>query len=123
MSTPDPLDDRAEFTELASAPASDVKKKGWRRLMKTLRTEGDGRLLVTNHDEPQAVILSAEEYVQMMRQVRRGQVPVQGALEELRERFDRRLAALQADDAGDRLRRVMREPAALHGEVKAGKTF
>jgi len=122
MAAPDPLHEPDDLATLASAPASDVKKKGWRRLMKTLQAEGDGRLLVTNHDEPQAVILSAEAYLDMMRLVRQGQAPVQGALEELRARFDERLVALAADDAGERLRAVMRAPAALAGEVKAGKT-
>ena len=41
-------------------------------------------------------------------------------LEALRKRFDARLAALQVDEAGDRLRAVARDPARLHGQVKAG---
>lgn len=46
---------------------------------------------------------------------------VDPALEALRRRFDERLAARGAADAGDRLRSLMREPVRLKGEVKAGE--
>jgi len=38
------------LAKLASLPASDLKKLGWRGVMNALRSKG--RLLVTNHDEP-----------------------------------------------------------------------
>ncbi len=50
--------------------------------------------MVTNHNEPEAVILAVEAY--------------------------ERLAALQAPDAGDRLRAVMVAPARGDAALKAG---
>lgn len=45
---------------LPRVPASDVKRRGWRGVMWTLREEG--AVLVTNHDRPEAVILTAAAY-------------------------------------------------------------
>ncbi len=106
------------LAQLPRAPASDVKKLGWRGLMKAIRSTG--KLVVTNHDEPEAVILSTDEYAQLMRAAQQTAVQTEGALAALRQRFDRRLAALQSPDAGDRLREVMRSGARLKGKVKAG---
>jgi prevent-host-death family protein len=53
----------AAFLPLAKLPrisASDLKKLGWRGMMNALRS--NGRLLVTNHDEPAAVIIPVAEY-------------------------------------------------------------
>ena len=41
-------------------------------------------------------------------------------LDVLRRQFDARLASLQSADAGERLRDIMRRPAKLGGQVKAG---
>lgn len=103
---------------LPHTPASDVKKLGWRGLMKAIKSTG--KLVVTNHNEPEAVILSVEEYAELMQLVQQSAVKTESALTVLRQRFDQRLAALQAPDAGDRLRAVMRAPVKLDGKVKAG---
>ncbi|MFU8816857.1 MAG: hypothetical protein ACNA7W_16030 [Pseudomonadales bacterium] len=116
------LNQAEELSDLTKATASDVKKKGWRQIMRILQTESGGKLLVTNHDEPQAVIVSAEEYLNMQRIIGQHQTQIDDALAGLRERFDERLATLRAEEAGDRLRSVMREPARLNGEVRAGET-
>ena len=91
---------------------------GWRGLMKTIRSSG--KIVVTNHNEPEAVILSAEEYADLMRSVQQTASQTEVALAALRQRFDQRLSALQPADAGDRLRDVMRAGARLEGKVKAG---
>ena len=116
MSLPLKLD---SLDDLPRAPASDVKKLGWRGVMRTVAREG--RLAVTNHNTPEAVILSAQEYDAMLRALAAAGAPQRGALKELRARFDERLAALQADDAGARLRAVMDAPATLGGRVRAGR--
>ena len=112
----------SELSDLSRATASEVKQKGWRQIMRILQTESGGKLLVTNHDEPQAVIVLAEEYLNMQRIIAQRQTQIDDALASLRERFDERLAALRAEEAGDRLRFVMREPARLNGKVRAGET-
>ena len=103
---------------LPRTPASDVKKLGWRGVMKAVGRQG--RVVVTNHNQPEAVILSAEDYDTILRALAEANAGSDRALEALRRRFDQRLVALQAADAGDRLRGVMRQPAKLGGKVKAG---
>jgi len=102
-------------------PASEVKRRGWRGVMRTVGTEG--AVLVTNHDHPEAVILSAEAYASLLEKAGQADTRTEADLALLRRRFDERLHALRAVDAGDRLRSIMRGPASLGGEVKAGKTF
>lgn len=48
--------------------------------------------------------------------------PAADPLAELRRRFDERLSALDAQEAGERLRALMAAPGKLHGKVKAGST-
>lgn len=103
--------------DLPRTPASDVKKLGWRGVMKAVRR---GTVLVTNHNQPEAVILGVAEYDAILRALQAAAANETVALDTLRARFDQRLAALDADDAGERLRAVMHKPAALHGKVKAG---
>lgn len=107
--------------DLPRTPASDVKKLGWRGVMKAVGRRG--KVVVTNHDEPEAVILSIAEYDQIVLALEAAAARTEPALEALRERFDVRLASLQVADAGERLRAVMRGPAKLGGKAKAGKGY
>lgn len=103
---------------LPRTPASDVKKLGWRGVMKAIRSSG--KVVVTNHNEPEAVILSAEEYGTIQRALQEAGAGGDPVLDVLRRQFDARLASLQSADAGERLRDIMRRPAKLGGQVKAG---
>lgn len=67
------------------------------------------KLVVTKCNEPEAVILSAQEYAAIVQAL--AVSGEDGLLEALRRRFDARLAILQADDASDRLRAVARDSA------------
>ncbi len=104
--------------QLPRTPATDVKKLGWRGVMRIL--DAKGRLLITHHNHPEAVILPLDDYQALVRAAHRGEASTESALETLRRRFDERLATLQAAEAGDRLRAVMRGPARLGGKIKAG---
>ncbi len=106
---------------LTRVPASDVKRRGWRGMMWTLREQGT--VLVTNHDRPEAVILTADAYADLLDRATQGESRAESDLALLRRRFDERLAALRKPDAGDRLRSVMRSPARLRGKVKAGNSY
>lgn len=101
--------------------ASEVKQRGWRGVMRTVREQGT--VVVTNHNEPEAFILGVEQYRTLLEAAGRAGAREEEALESLRRRFDDRLAALAEDDAGERLRAVMRKPVKLGGKVKAGTTF
>ncbi len=109
------------INELPTAPAADVKKIGWRGLMKAVSAHG--KLVVTNHNEPQAVILSTKEYEAMLTALGREHARKEAMLAELRRRMDEHLAPLNAPDASERLRAALREPTTMDGTVKAGATF
>lgn len=118
MSLPLQLD---ALDALPRTPASDVKKLGWRGVMKTVAR--DGKVVVTNHNTPEAVILSADAYDAILRALDAANAPQRAALDVLQAQFDARLAALQASDAGARLRAVMDAPVALRGKVRAGGSY
>ena len=103
---------------LPRTPASDVKKLGWRGVMREVGRSGS--VVVTNHDRPEAVILSLDGYRALVLAAEAALRPERSALDELRSAFDQRLAALAAPDAGERLRDVFAQPAALGGAVRAG---
>lgn len=112
------------INELTHTTASSVKEH-WRKVMQEVRDQR--MVVVTNHNEPQAVIVSIEQYRALQAQVEalessleelRGQAP---GLAELRAGFDQRLAVLQQAQAGDTARALLRRPARLQGQVKAGQ--
>lgn len=115
------LKDGNLLDQLPVASASSVKKEGWRGMMRALSTEG--RLLVTNHNHPEAVILSTAEYTKLVKAAAAAEQAAPNPLVELRRKFDERLAGLDAPDSGDRLRALMQDPSPLDGHVKAGATF
>lgn len=104
-----------------AVPASDVKKHGWRGVMRTVQEHGT--VVVTNHDRAEAVILGVREYEALRTLARQTEDRVESELEELRHRFDERLKALRATDAAKRLKSVMRGAARLGGKVKAGTGY
>lgn len=106
---------------LPRTPASDVKKHGWRGVMQSVSHHG--KVLVTNHNAPEAVILSTSEYRAMVEAVRAAQAQVPATLENLRKRFDKRLAVLKEQDADDRLRALIGQAPRLEGKVKAGSGY
>lgn len=107
--------------DLPRTTASEVKKLGWRGVMKAISRKG--KVVITNHNEPEAVILSAEEYDSIMHALQEATSRAEPVLSALRQRFDERLSSLQAADAGDRLRGLMRGPTKLGGKVKAGASY
>lgn len=110
--------DYSPLDNLPRAPASDVKKLGWRGVMDTVRREGP--VLITNHERPEAVIVPVEEYERLQQGAAARHESV---VEALRREYDERLACLNASDAGETLRNILREPLDLGGEVLAGQGF
>jgi prevent-host-death family protein len=109
------------LAKLPRAPASDLKKLGWRGIMNALRSKG--RLLVTNHDEPEAVIIPVGEYDALMQLVKQSEAQSEAALAGLRRGFDERLSVLQGQSAATRLQSAIRGRARLGGKVKAGSGY
>jgi len=104
-----------------SLSASDVKRQGWRGVMRIVQKHGT--VVVTNHHRAEAVILDVQEYEALRTLVRQTEGRIESELEELRHRFDERLKALRATDAGKRLKSVVRGAVRLHGKVKAGTGY
>lgn len=109
------------LSELARKPVSDVKREGWRGVMKSV--DAEGKVLMTNHNRPEAVILSLQVYQHLSALAERVQDADQQRLQALSRAFDQELSVLKAADAGDRLREAFGRPLALKGEVIAGKSF
>jgi prevent-host-death family protein len=104
--------------KLPRTPASDLKKLGWRGMMNRLRSKGT--LLVTNHGEPEAVIIPVAEYDALIRIVEQSQAQTESKLSGLRRSFDGRLAVLRNRSASSRLRSTIRGRAKLSGKVQDG---
>ena len=109
------------LAKLPRTPASDLKKLGWRGMMNALRSKG--KLLVTNHDEPEAVIIAVAEYDALMQLVEQSEAQTESALAGLRRSFDERLSVLQGQSAATRLQSTIRGRAKLGGKVKAGPGY
>ncbi len=109
------------LAKLPRTPASDVKKLGWRGMMNALRS--NGTLVVTNHDEPEAVIIPVAEYDAIMQLVEQSEAQTETVLADLRRIFDERLSVLQGQSAITRLKSTMRGQAKLGGKVKAGSGY
>lgn len=109
------------FARLQRKPISDVKREGWRGVMNAV--DATGKVLMTNHERPEAVILSLREYSLLTELAERVQRDDQSKLEQLTRAFDEELAVLKQPDAGDRLRQAFGLPLDLHGEVIAGQSF
>lgn len=102
-----------------SATATEIKTIGWRGVLDRARRNA-GLLTITNHDQPQAVILTPEAYASLLEKANAQDSAVARSLEQLRESFDARLASLATPKAAEQLREVFDRPARLHGKVKAG---
>ena len=109
------------LAKLPRTPASDLKKLGWRGMMNVLRSKG--KLVVTNHDEPEAVIIPVAEYDAIMQLVEQVEAQTESTLADLRRTFDERLSVLQGLSAATRLQSTMRGRAKLGGKVKAGSGY
>jgi prevent-host-death family protein len=102
-------------------PASDVKKLGWRGVMQVVAR--NGKVVVTNHNKPEAVILPVEEYTRLLNLLRDAAARDEAALDVLRRKFDERLACLNELGASDKLMALFDKPLELGGHVIAGETY
>lgn len=121
MTTPTKIPTFLPLMKLPRTPATDLKRIGWRGMMNALRSKG--KLLVTNHDQPEAVIIPVQEYDALMQIVERSAAQTESALAALRSSFDERLAVLQHQSAASRLQTTIRGRAKLSGKVKAGSGY
>jgi len=121
MTTPAKTAAFVPIAKMPRAPASDLKKIGWRGIMNALRSKG--RVVITNHDEPEAVIIPVAEYDALMQLVEQSEAQTESALAGLRRSFDVRLSVLQDRSAATRLQATIRGRVKLGGKVKAGSGY
>ena len=107
--------------DLPHTPASDVKKLGWRGVMQVVAR--DGKVVVTNHGRPEAVVLSLEDYDELLADAEIGRAQRQTDLEKLRHQFDERLQALREPGAGAKFDALFDEPLDLGDRIVAGQSF
>jgi PHD/YefM family antitoxin component YafN of YafNO toxin-antitoxin module len=107
--------------QLQRKPVSDVKREGWRGVMKDVGATGT--LLMTNHDRPEAVILSLQEFRRLTELAESAQRDRALRLEQLSQAFDAEMAVLEQADAGSRLRKAFASRLALKGKVIAGRSY
>lgn len=120
MATTAPRAPEQILAQIQRKPVSDVKREGWRGIMRTVAASG--KVLMTNHEQPEAVILSLPEYRLLAEAAERAQRDNEHKLAQLRRAFDADLDVLRQADAGDRLRQAFDTPLALNGEVVAGRS-
>ena len=106
--------------DLEKTPASDVKAKGWPELMRKVARLG--AVVVTNHNHPQAVVVSAEEYQRLVAQASGASAAAQRAqsLKQLQAEFDAHLAVL---DDGKTLAKALDRPARRGLKITPGKSL
>ena len=109
------------LAKLPRTTASELKKLGWRGIMNALRSKG--KIVVTNHDEPEAVIIPVAEYDDLQRLAEQSEAQTESVLANLRQSFDERLSVLQGQSAATRLQSTIRGRAKLEAKVKAGSGY
>ena len=112
----------ADFPAVQDLPrkaASELKTAGW---PETVRAVQDlGKLVVTNHNRPEAVIMAVREYQVLVDYARAQAVLADSVLEELRREYDERLSVLRGPTAAKRLRASIRKPIKLGAKVRVGQ--
>jgi prevent-host-death family protein len=83
--------------EHSTCQASEVKAN-WRGIVRATR---ENEVIVTNYNRPEAVVMSAARYAELLAAAR-----ANDPLRRLRADFDRELAALRAPGAADKLREI-----------------
>ena len=113
------MDLSLNLLDLEKTPASDVKAKGWPDLMRKVAKLG--AVMVTNHNHPQAVVVSAEEYQRLVEQASGASAAAHRAqsLKQLQAEFDTDLAVL---DDGKALSKALSRPARRGLKITPGKS-
>jgi len=106
----------APALELPTAPASDVKKRGWRGMLRLARD--NGAVVVTNHNEPEAVIVPFAAYTRLVESAQQKAAADAAAIERLRKRFDDKLAPLQQPGVAEHMAAIARQRIRPRGQVK-----
>lgn len=90
----------SDFHDLSSRKSTEVKTH-WRDIKADI-SKGQP-IVIFNHKQPEAVILSPEAYQSMIGELEVSRKGRSNALEELSRRFDAKLASLNASDSVEKI--------------------
>lgn len=106
-------------TDLPSKASSDLKRIGWRGLLREVARVG--QVAVTNHRMPEAVVIDAKVYDQLVKELVMLRRAAQPSLADLEERFAARIAQMRKPEIDTRLRELFTSPIDLEGSVRVGR--
>jgi len=106
--------------QLPRQNASQVKNK-WGEVVRQVRQNGS--VAITNHAAVEMVLLDAATYQQLTEDLQALQAREQSVLDELGQRFDARLAVLQAPDAAVNVQALFEARGKLGKRPKAGASY
>lgn len=113
MSTPS-----SAFDRLEPLPASEIKKRGWKGVMRLVSAKGP--VVITNHHQPEAVVVPIAEYERLQKAVSEQTARIRNAEDTLREQWTQRLASLNHPRGRNAMDTLLEGPLRLRGTVKAG---
>lgn len=106
--------------DLPTRPASQVKNR-WGEVVRQVREVGS--VAVTSHASVEMVLIDTATYRRMAEQSQAAQAREASTLDALNQAFQARLAALQQDDAPDRVQAVLAARGKSRLRPKAGRSF
>lgn len=109
-----------DLASLPRQPASHVKNK-WGEVARQVREQGS--VAITNHSAVEMVLVDAATYRQLITDMLALKAREQSVLEDLKGRFNARLAVLQAADAQQRVAGLFDTKGKGATRPKAGATF
>lgn len=104
---------------LEQLPVSEVKKRGWKAVMRLVSDKG--AVVVTNHDQPEAVIVPTAEYARLREVARERAGRLDTAEDALRQEWQQRLAVLTQPATRTAVDTLLQGPITLGGTAKAGE--
>lgn len=118
--------DTPSLRDAPRATSTQVQKT-WRRVLSMVRSSG--RVVVTNHGDVEAVVVSRQELERLDREIGELRARVQKltgdapSVDRLREQFLQRLAERDEGAFSERLRTAARTPVDLGARLKAGDRY
>jgi PHD/YefM family antitoxin component YafN of YafNO toxin-antitoxin module len=108
------------LADLPRQNASHVKNK-WGDVVRHVHQVGT--VAITNHANVEMVLIDAATYQQLSQEINALNTREQSALDDLTQRFNDRLAVLQAPQAPQRLDALLAAKGKLRTKPKAGASF
>ena len=109
--------------EFETVTATDIKKDGWKRVVARLKNSTGKAMTVTNHREPEVVLMTVDQYQALVAMAAAGGSYDEGVLDALRQDFDKRLNLLRSADVAERAHQIMDEPIRTKGRYRVEDSY